>query len=477
MKTSIIKYIYHIICVFIVINRNELLLLLNVFFQINVVVLLTMLVNLTVVFAELSRDDDKAVKGKREAPMAEPSTDYTPPRLEAPYATYSPLLANGNSPQSYYQSSSFSQQGPTTPAVPYEYNRYTGVIPLPSVDGNDLGNGLKPGPPYNDVYGLQPPAFNGNLPGRNAFNQNNGYGGFGNNNGYNAANVGPGYDAFNKYNNQNAPGQHATSYAQLNGLGPHPHSGPSLNVYGENGNAHNPGFYGGQPSLEVKGQFNAGHGQFNAPSPFNNAGPSNYGSPVYGNPSPDVKYPSTAALVANEPGRYVPSGKYNTEYNQPQQISLNTQAPKNSRPVALTPPHLQRKPASYLNDPKNPNFRPSFLLGSSVLSSTPAYEQPTLTSLGTLNPYLSQPQQNIQLIPNVQYSPPLLMGSLPLAQRDYLPAPQPQFLNGYQALDNFGGQQLPQQAPVTSYGDALPETIIYTKSSLYSERYGHGAPT
>lgn len=440
------------------------------------------------VYADAASDDDSAAKEKREAPMAEPSTDYTPPRLEAPYATYSPLVANENAPQAaYYQATTFNN-GPLTPSASpaYEYNRYVGVIPLPSADGNDLGNGLKPGPPYNNApYGLTPPNFNGNA-GRNPYeinNNNNNNNGFGrnNDNGNGFSGNGP-YDTFAKYGGQNSQGQYATSYAQLNGLG------PSLTVYGDNGNknANNPGFYAGQQSSGIKGpfnnpspfsnspgSFNNNLGSFNNPNTFNNPSPfsggpgSNYlDHPVYGNPISDAKYPSAGALVSNGPG-----GK---GYNQQQ--PLNTQALKNSRPVALTPPHLQRKPPSFLNDQKNPNFRPSFLLGSSVLSSTPDYGQPTLTSLGELNQYLAQ-QQNIQLIPTDQYAPPLQMGSLPLAQRDYLPAPpQPQFLNGYQSVDNFGGQ-IQQQTPVTSYGEALPDTIIYTKSSLYSERYGHGAPT
>lgn len=472
------------------------------------------------VFADAASDDDSAAIEKREAPMAEPSTDYTPPRLEAPYATYSPLLANENAPQAaYYQSTTFNN-GPTTPSdsPAYEYNRYVGVIPLPPVDGNDLGNGLKPGPPYNNApYGLTPPAFDGN-PGRNPYeiniinnnNNNNGFGrnnnnnnnGNGNGNGDGFGRNGP-YDTFAKYGGQNTQGQYATSYAQMNGLG------PSLSVYGENGhgnkNNNNPGFYAGQPPSNIKGpynnpspfsnnpgsfnspgSFNNNPGSFNSPGSFNNpnsfnnpspfngaSGPTNYlDNQFYGNPLSDAKYPSTSALVSNDP-QFGPGGK---GYNQPQPQPLNTQALKNSRPAALIPPHLQRKPPSFLNDQKqNPNFRPSFLLGSSVLSSTPDYDQPTLTSLGELNQFLQQ--QNIQLIPNGQYAPAINMGNLPLVQRDYLPAPpQPQFLNGYQSPDNFGGQ-IPQQTPVTSYGEALPDTIIYTKSSLYSERYGQGAPT
>lgn len=447
-----------------------------------------MIVNVMMVFAGAASDDDSAAKEKREAPMAEPSTDYTPPRLEAPYATYSPLVANENAPRAaYYQATTFNG-GPTTPsaAPAYEYNRYVGVIPLPPGDGNELGNGLKPGPPYNNApYGLTPPGFNGDA-GRNLYdnnnNNNNGYGRSNNHNnngnGFNGQ-----YDTFAKYGGQNSQGQYATSYAQLNGLG------PSLTVYGENGqgnkNNNNPGSYTGQTSLDIKSPYNSpspfsnspnsynSPGSFNNPSPFNGAsGPSNFDGSFYGNPLSDAKYPSAGALVSNEP-QYGPGGK---GFNPPQ--PLNTQALKNSRPAALIPPHLQRKPASFLNEQKNPNFRPSFLLGSSVLSSTPDYNQPTLTSLGELNPFLTQPQ-NIQLIPNDQYGPAINMGSLPLAQRDYLPvAPQPQFLSGYQPIDNFGGQIQQQQTPVTSYGEALPDTIIYTKSSLYSERYGqHGSPT
>lgn len=358
--------------------------------------------------------DENVAKGKREAPMAEPSTDYTPPRLEAPYATYSPITG-GNVPQPIYyqQSRTPFNQGPSAP--PYEYNRYTGVIPLPTVDNNDLGNGLNPGPPYNP---------NGN------YNGGNGYGGTAPNS----------YGNFPKYN-QNQPINYPTSYAQLNGLG------PSLTVYGAGA--------GGNVYDNNAGNNNQYAG---GRSPFSNAANSgNYENSFYGNPSfgGGDKYPTTGALVSNEPS-YASRGL--RHYSQP---PLNTQTLKNSRPIALTPPHLTRKQPSFLTDQRNPNFRPSFLLGSSVVSSTPDYNigqgGATLTSLGeTSNQYIF-PNQGIQ----EQYAAPPSIGSLPLAQPNY------ENNNNYQSPDNFG-----QNPPSTSYG--LPETIIYTKSSLFGERYGAG---
>lgn len=146
------------------------------------------------VSADVSNDDNGA-KGKREAPMAEPSTDYLPPRLEAPYATYQPITVGATIPQTQYyqQQSPYSQQsagasgssGPIGPISPvsqvpvYDYGRY-GVVPLQNLDNNDISNDLSqgqqynsnsestfnnnpgynnnPGPPYNSNPG--PPYFN-----------------------------------------------------------------------------------------------------------------------------------------------------------------------------------------------------------------------------------------------------------------------------------------------------------------------------
>lgn len=411
------------------------------------------------VSAEVLSDDNVAIT-KREAPMAEPSTEYLPPRLEAPYATYQPILAGNPHQTSFYQNAysqqqqngysqqqqnAYSQQQQqnaynqqqnaynqaavvSTAATPYEYNRYTGVVPLSAVDNNDLGNGLNPGPPYGNGYNEL----------SSGYGQSNSYSGGPNS-----------YGNYGRYS-QNAPyngvGQSTqiNSYGQsnqVNGLG------QSLNVYGGSGYTSNAGNF--DQYSTIKGSF--GNSAANVDNSY-------YGNPSFG--SVENRYPSSAALVSNEPVYgTVPKGLHH--YPQgPQQVShLNTQTLKNSRPVALQAAHLVRKPPPFLGDAKNPNFRPSFLLGSSVLTSTPDYNQPSLTSLGTTAQYLA-PTQSIP-----QEYVPQSIGNLPLAQREYLPPQQPNFISSYQNPGN-----LVQSPPGASYG--LPETIIYTKSSLYGEQYG-----
>lgn len=417
------------------------------------------------VSADVTRDD-KVAKGKREAPMAEPSTEYLPPRLEAPYATFQPLTVNhGGAPQpSYFQQSAFNQQspfndppsfneqspfnqppsgqpvgppvGPPAPAPAYEYSRFAGVIPLQGIDNNELGNGINqepynnnPGPPYfNNVYGVS-----------GAYTEGNSYGGVNS------------YGNFIKYGQGNV----RSNYGPTNGLG------QSLNVYNENQFGNNGG------NFEQYSTIKNSH--------FGNSG-SNFGQNSFVANQAN-KYPSSASLRSNQPPSYASGVKGLGHYSQPL-THLNTQTLKNSRPVALQPAHQQRKPPTFLQDSKNPNFRPSFLLNSQVLSSTPEYGQPTLNSLGTTNQYIpptqpipeqliaqpiaqqyAQPIDGQYLQPvHEQYTAPQSLGQLPLAQREYLPPVTPNFVNSYQQLSEQPG-----------YG--LPETIIYTKSSPYAERY------
>ncbi|XP_055318237.1 uncharacterized protein LOC129576733 [Sitodiplosis mosellana] len=409
--------------------------------------------------------DDKVAKGKREAPMAEPSTDYLPPRLEAPYATFQPItVGTSAAPQpSYFQQTTFNQQpsfndqssfnqrpsfnqqssfdqppaGSPAPAPAYEYSRFAGVIPLQGVDNNELGNGINqesynanPGPPYyNNIYGVS-----------GAYTEGNNYGGASS------------YGSFIKYGEGN---QVRTNYGSYNGLG------QSLNVYGGNQFGNNDGNFDQYSTIKN--------------SQFGNSGANFDQNSFVGNQA--NRYPSSASLRSNQPPSYAAGVKGLSHYSQPVS-NLNTQPLKNSRPVALQPAHLQRKPNSFLQEPKNPNFRPSFFLGSQVLTSTPEYSQPTLNSLGTTNQYIPPTQpipehliaqpiseqygqpivgQYVQAVP-AQYTAPQSLGELPLTQREYLPPSSPNFVNSYQASGQSG------------YG--LPETIIYTKSSLYGERYG-----
>ncbi|XP_031635876.1 beclin-1-like protein A [Contarinia nasturtii] len=417
---------------------------------------LTIVVWLAVVNLLVSADvssDDNVSKGKREAPMAEPSQEYLPPRLEAPYATFQPIVV----PQhSYFRSTSFNQpqtgalQAPVAPA--YEYNRFAGVIPLQTVENNDLVDNQgqsynnNQGSSYNNnqgpsfinqgsVFNNQVPSYNNN-PGPPYYNNIYGVSGaYTEGSSYGGANS---YGSFIKYGQgSNIP----THYGSSNGLG------QSLNVY-TGGN----GFENNDQYSTIKN------------SQYGNTG-SNYENSFYGNPSSgSAKYPSSATLLSNQPPSYASGVKGLGHYTQTNQISnLNTHTPlKNSRPIALQPAHLQRKQPSFLTEPtKNPNFRPSFLLGSQILTSTPDYglnnalNQPTLTSLGTNNQYIPPSTQSIPQ----QYTAPQALAQLPLTQQhEYLPQSTPNFLNSYQS------------SVPNSFG--LPETVIYTKSSLYGERYG-----
>lgn len=87
-------------------------------------------------------------KGKREAPMAEPSTEYLPPRIEAPYATYSPvqfqsLGENGQNTSPYYLANTYNSPAPTSLDFGSDFNNY-GAEALQSLEqrGNEIGSEL-----------------------------------------------------------------------------------------------------------------------------------------------------------------------------------------------------------------------------------------------------------------------------------------------------------------------------------------------
>lgn len=417
----------------------------------------------------MSASDDNVSKEKREAPMAEPSQEYLPPRLEAPYATFQPII-NHVPQSSYLQASPFNQHQsgnvhqPATPA--YEYNRFAGVIPLQTVDNNELVDNQ--GSSYNN-QGL---SYNNNNQGPSFINQGSAYNNqaqsYNNNPGppylnniygvSGAYTEGKSYGGFNSYGSFIKYGQGSnipTHYGSSNGLG------QSLDVYSDgNGFGNNVNF--DQYSTIKNGQY----GDLG----------SNYENSFYGNPV--SKYPSSATLLSNRPlsspqqPSYAAGAKGLGHYTQINPVSnLNAHATlKNSRPVALQPVHQQRKQPSFLTEPtKNPNFRPSFLLGSQILASTPDYglNQPTLTSLGTNSQYIAP---STQTIPEQYTAPQALglnqapqafglnqaIGQLPLTNDQTTPS----FLNSYQS----SSPNTPQ------FG--LPETIIYTKSSLFGERYG-----
>lgn len=415
------------------------------------------------VSADVSNDDNVS-KGKREASIAEPSTGYLPPRLEAPYATYQPITVGGNAPTAqYFQSTPFNQHPSAAPAASpaYEYNRNSGFIPLQTVENNNLGNeiysrtsyNINPGPSYdNNIYGVS-----------GAYTESNSYGGVNS------------YGSFVKYGQDNVP----VNYG--------PSNGQSLKTYnGGNGFENNAGHFE-QYSTIKNSHFDNDVSNVDSSFYRNQAGS---GEGVH-----ESKYPTSAALLSNPPS-YASGVKGLGHYKQSIPVSnLNThtetQAVRNSRPVAITSAHLTRKQPSFLSEPKNSNFRPSFLLGSQVLPSTSVYNQqfnqqlshpftqpstqqftqqftqpltqhryqppnqPTSTSLGTTNEYLP-PTQTLpeQYQVPEQYSAPPSFGEIPLTQREYLPPSTSNFVNSYQA----------SVQPMDFYG--LPKT------SLYGERYG-----
>lgn len=401
------------------------------------------------------QSDENVAKGKREAPMAEPSTEYLPPRLEAPYATYQPILAGSSATHgNFYQQNSFNQPQNGPSAQPYEYNRYTGVQPLHNIDSNDLGNGLHPGPPYNHQLSG---GFNGNNGAPNSYGQFNKF------QGSNSQENAPTYGSYNGYGQSLTVygGNGGNGFSNQNNGGEYEYSTIKASHFGNGGSNYENSFYGSQqPINSGNPSFNSGGPSFaSGNSAFNSGGPS-FTSGNSGFNSESNKYPSSAPLVSNPPA-YANGVKGLGHYTQTSPISnLNTQTLKNSRPLALTPSHQTRKnPPSFLTESRPQNFRPSFLLGSSVIPQQPEYNQPSLTSLGGNNQFNAPPA--VPLIE--QYASPHSVGALPLAQREYLPPSSAQFVNSYQ-------NDLSQAIPLTSYG--VPDTIIYTKSSLYDGNYG-----
>lgn len=87
-------------------------------------------------------------KDKREAPMAEPSTEYSPPRIEAPYATYSPLQLqslgeNGQNTSPYFLANTYNSPTPTPSNLGSDLSGYD-VQTLQKLEqcGNEIGSDL-----------------------------------------------------------------------------------------------------------------------------------------------------------------------------------------------------------------------------------------------------------------------------------------------------------------------------------------------
>lgn len=103
-----------------------------------------------------------SLKGKREAPMAEPSTEYLPPRIEAPYATYSPvhlqsLGENGQNTSPYYLPNTYNSPAATSLNFVSDFNNY-GVEALQNLEqrGNEIGSDMSQsvsGPSSAYAYG------------------------------------------------------------------------------------------------------------------------------------------------------------------------------------------------------------------------------------------------------------------------------------------------------------------------------------
>lgn len=350
-------------------------------------------------YAEISSEN--AAKGKREAPMAEPSTEYLPPRLEAPYATYSPvqLQSLGESAQhqnAYYLSNPFVPPTAAVPSFGADYSNY-GVDTLPSLEhnGNDIGNSLSQSVSnFNDVYDY------GRL--------------------NNAGSI---------YGNSPA---HLSTFNRLS----------QADFYGNSLNNRYPGLKSGSNQFSQPGsQFGDsyyGNAAFATPNGFNGG---------YSND------PTSSALTSNGPPSYAAGVKGLGHYTQPVPVSqLHTNPLKNSRPIALTSANLARKPSPFGDSNSQGSFRPSYFLGSSYVTSTSDYNQPSLTSLGTGNQYIP---------PSNQY--------LPSQSREYLPPATAGFTNNHQLPLNYA-----TKPPGTSYG--IPETLVYTrnegKASVYRIPFG-----
>lgn len=390
------------------------------------------------------------VKEKREAPIAEPSIDFLPPRPEAPYYNFTPLVktlnfASSNSNPTYYVPEAYE---PTvaTPEQPFPSQApYSTATTFPSslgygnseqlvapINSNELGNGYLQSTQSFSTFNVPQTAY------RTSINH-------------------PAYSS-GKFNNVNNVNGHVNSYGVptstlLNRLnnGASPVGNNYGNVYRYAG--------GNSFTSDPNNQQLFGNNALNGGSSFG------FGS-GYSNG------PTSAALISNQsPQLTVTKGL--GHYGQSFPVSnLNTQQLKNSRPIALQAPHQVRKPQpafigsdnnNKFYDNNNP-FKPSAFLGSQVLSSTPEYaaqigQQPTLSSLGTFNQYFP-PEQYLASQQSREYLPP--------AQ---IPANYP---------SNY---KLVLKPPSTSYGIPDNRLVTYSRSDsepslseLYGVPYGQPQP-
>lgn len=279
-------------------------------------------------------------KGKREAPMAEPSTEYLPPRIEAPYATYSPIQLqklgeNGQNTSTYYLANTYDSPTPTSLNFGSDFNNY-GFETLQSLEqrGNEIGSDLS-----QSVSGHSSTYADGSL--------------------HNAANL---------YGNS------ATHLSAFNRL------------------SNSESFDYVRPQQK---------------DPY-------YGNAASASPNRFVEYitgQKQSTLGSSSPPNYATGVKGLGYYTQP--VSDEHIAPlRNSKPVALTPTNILRKPPFFTGEQDGQSsFRPSYFLGSSFVLPTSEY-QASLTSLGTGNQHLTS---------SSQYSPMQTRVYLPPVTRNFLP--------------------------------------------------------
>lgn len=420
--------------------------------------------------------------------MAEPSTDYIPPRLEAPYATFAPiqLPAGENIPQaSIFVANAYG--------IPMDQSPYLDRIPaVPAVPGadanaNDLDTALIPPPqPYNNLYDGPIPKYQSVLPLDNANGNQPAFGNYPNT---------PNYPNVNNYPNGNYPIGNFPNGNYPNGNYPsgnypnvnYPSANSVNSVNSANTNVPSSSFpSSNHPSSNFPSSSSPSSNYPSSNFPSSNYPSSNYPSSNYptslGTSSANQAanqfapqsatsfyrpqyaglshgYPSTASLASSQPLTSAYSSSAALASKQPAYITSSKslshfasslplskiytmqKAVKNSRPMAVTPSHLQRKPQpSFGSDAASQgSFRPSFLLGSQYVASTADYKQPSHTSLGTANQFFASPQS----APSNQY-----------VTRDI-------------------GSFIP---PGTSYG--VPETPFYIRESMKSSIFGmpYGRP-
>lgn len=352
--------------------------------------------------AGAERTSENAAKGKREAPMAEPSPEFLPPRLEAPYATYSPvqlqsLGESGQQQSSFYHSNAYNTPIGGAPSYGSEFGNYGGDESLSALEqiGNDIGN----------------ENGNGNGLGQTVSNFNDAY------------NYGHLNNAANAYGNS---ASHLSTFNRLS---------QSNNIYNSNNENPNHNRFSGFKN-RPQNQFTPTSSRYNDPY---------YGNAAFVNPNEfNGRFPSNpthSSLISNGPPSYAAGVKGLGHFTHPTS-SLHTHPLKNSRPIALTSANL-RKPSSFGSDANGQNsFRPSYFLGSSFEPSNDFNQpQPQLTSLGTGNQYHS---------PQAQY-----LTSQP--QEFNLQQDISNFGAKYQTSASFITK--PQ---ATAYG--VPETYIYTRN-------------